>query len=314
MKKHDVLVVGELNVDIILNDIDGFPQIGKEILADKMTVTLGSSSAILASNLAVLGPKTAFMGKIGQDNFGDLAIETLDTKQVNTENIISGREFTTGATIVLSYETDRANVTFPGAMDLMDAEEVTDQILSESKHLHVSSIFMQKSLKSGLIDLFVRAKRLGLTTSIDPQWDPKEEWDIDLKSLLPYVDVLLPNEKEFMLLTKTESITEGIESVRNYSNILVIKEGAKGAHLWNKTHQTHNPAFLNKNICDAIGAGDSFNAGFLSKFLTKDSLENCVTFGNLMGAINTTCYGGTTAFTSLEAVKKSAKSKFNYTF
>ena len=67
-KKYDVIVVGELNVDIILNDIDSFPEIGKEKLAGKMDTTLGSSSAILASNLSSLGAKVAFIGKIGQDS------------------------------------------------------------------------------------------------------------------------------------------------------------------------------------------------------------------------------------------------------
>ena len=72
MKEFDVLVVGELNVDIILDRINGFPEIGKEILSEKLTVTLGSSSAIFASNLSTLGAKVAFLGKIGKDSHAEL--------------------------------------------------------------------------------------------------------------------------------------------------------------------------------------------------------------------------------------------------
>lgn len=65
-KNPDVIVIGELNVDIILNGINNLPQIGKEIIADSMEVTLGSSSAIFASNLSALGVNVAFIGKIGK--------------------------------------------------------------------------------------------------------------------------------------------------------------------------------------------------------------------------------------------------------
>ncbi|HCX21408.1 MAG TPA: carbohydrate kinase family protein, partial [Cytophagales bacterium] len=90
---HDVLVVGELNVDIILNHIDGFPEVGKEILAKQMTVTLGSSSAIFASNLSSLGAKVAFLGKIGNDQFADLIETSLKKKGVETDFIIRSKEY-----------------------------------------------------------------------------------------------------------------------------------------------------------------------------------------------------------------------------
>jgi sugar/nucleoside kinase (ribokinase family) len=70
-KKFDVIVVGELNVDLILNQIESFPEVGKEKLAENMTLTLGSSSAIFASNLSALGMRVSFIGKVGNDVFGN---------------------------------------------------------------------------------------------------------------------------------------------------------------------------------------------------------------------------------------------------
>ena len=116
-KNFDVIVIGELNVDLILNQIDSLPEIGKEILASKMDLVLGSSSAIFASNLSSLGAKVSFLGKIGNDSFGDLVINSLKTKGVNTDLVIREDKLKTGATVVLNYGEDRANVTHPGAME-----------------------------------------------------------------------------------------------------------------------------------------------------------------------------------------------------
>ncbi|MBV6639265.1 MAG: carbohydrate kinase family protein, partial [Cyclobacteriaceae bacterium] len=112
----DVIVVGELNVDLILNGIDGFPVVGKEILADQMELALGSSSAICASNLSSLGLKVGFLGMLGNDVFGKFVIEQLEKKGVDTSMIIVEDDLKTGATISLSYGEDRAMVTHQGAM------------------------------------------------------------------------------------------------------------------------------------------------------------------------------------------------------
>jgi len=124
-KKFDILVVGELNVDLILNDIAGFPAMGKEILADEMALTLGSSSAIFASNISTLGASVAFLGKVGQDQFGDLVLDSLKRKNVNTQYIKRSTTAQTGATIVLNYSEDRAMVTHPGAMNELNMNDIT---------------------------------------------------------------------------------------------------------------------------------------------------------------------------------------------
>src|SRR5215213_5443429 len=97
VKPYDVLVVGELNIDLILNKIDQFPVIGKEVLSDTMTFTMGSSSAIFACNLSTLGSRVTFAGRIGVDNFGDYIINTLRTKNVETADITRDKQEQTGA-------------------------------------------------------------------------------------------------------------------------------------------------------------------------------------------------------------------------
>jgi len=309
-KKYDVVVVGELNVDLILNRLEGFPEVGKEKIAGKMDLTLGSSSAIFASNLSSLGAKVAFLGRVGNDSFGDLVIDTLKNKGVGTEYLIKDSDYKTGATIVLNYEEDRAMITYPGAMNNLTINDITNNIINSAKHLHFSSYYLQPGIKNDVAAMFKMAKESGLTTSFDMQWDPAEKWDMDTKSVLPYVDIFLPNEQELLFLTSAEEIENGLKSLQKISNNIVVKMGSKGSMLFSGGKSIFKESYLNNNVVDCIGAGDSFNAGFIYKYVNGAELPVCQQFANLTGAINTTAAGGTTAFSSIEVIKKTAKERF----
>ncbi len=312
-KKFDVIVVGELNVDLILNNIDSFPEMGKEKIAKNMTLTLGSSSAIFASNFSSLGANVAFLGKIGNDSFGDLVIESLRSKNVNVDLIIRDKNSNTGATVVLNYNEDRAMVTYQGAMNELTIDDISKETLSLAKHLHFSSYYLQPGIKKDIGRLLKMAKDSGLSTSFDMQWDPDEKWDLNYEETLPLVDVFLPNEQELKYLTKKENIDEALDVLSQFSNAVIVKMGNKGSLLFNNEKKNLKNAFINNEVVDAIGAGDSFNAGFIFKYINGESLEKCQEFGNLMGAVNTTAAGGTTAFSSYKNVIGTAKEKFNYT-
>jgi len=311
-KKFDVIIVGELNVDLIMNNIEGTPEVGKEVFSRDMTLTLGSSSAIFANNLSVLGTNVSFIGRIGNDNFGDLVVSSLKKSGVDILNLIDTPDNYTGITVAMSYGDDRAMVTYPGAMSDLKVTDISDERLNEAKHLHVSSIFLQEGLLPDVHILFRRAKSLGLTTSLDPQWDPSENWDVDLEALLPYVDVFLPNESELMAMTKTKSIEEGVNIILSFANDVVVKQGVSGVSLFSKDARMDVSAFLNNDVVDAIGAGDSFNSGFINAFINGKAMKKCLENGAITGAINTTASGGTAAFESKEKVKQLAETKFNY--
>ena len=310
--KFDVLVAGELNIDLILDALHQFPQTGKEVLADKMMYTLGSSSAIFAANLSTLGVSVAYCGCIGDDDFGKKILRDLQSKRVDTNYIIQSQTSATGITVAFNFEQDRAMVTHLGAMNELSETHITDAMLGSAKHLHVSSVFLQPALKEGLVTLFQRAKEKGLTTSLDPQWDPAEKWDCDWQNLLPLVDVFLPNKEELKYITGKANTDEAAASIKDYANLIVVKNSTEGAVAFTKEKRMEQPAFINLNFKDAIGAGDSFDAGFISGFINNKPVEECLALGAICGAINTTQYGGTTAFQSLASVKKIANETFNY--
>lgn len=313
VKLFDVLVVGELNVDLILNQIDRPVAVGKEVLANAMTLTLGSSSAIFASNLRTLGSRVTFSGKLGQDDFGDHVISALRKKGVDVSNIVSSKRTSTGATIVLNYGEDRAMVTHPGAMAEFTMQDIPGSVFTQAMHMHVSSIFLQPGLKIDVVQLFAHAKAAGMSTSLDPQWDPSEEWDLDLHKLLPYVDVFMPNVKELECITGIYDPLTAMKSLPA-ANIVVVKNGSVGAWLQQGDDVIHQPSFLNRKVVDSIGAGDSFDAGFIHKYVQQRPLIECLEFAALTGAVNTTMPGGTTAFEDIDTVKEIARASFNYTF
>ncbi|QRR04142.1 carbohydrate kinase family protein [Dyadobacter sandarakinus] len=307
MPNPKLLVAGELNVDLILNKIQAFPQMGKEMIAEEMEICLGSSSAIMAANSAALGVDTTFCGVIGEDYFGEFILRELEKKAVSCQHItrLAGRK--TGCTLVMSYDQDRANVTYPGTMDALTIRDIPIESPTVYQHLHVSSLFLQKGIHRDIAQIFMHAKAAGMTTSLDMQWDPTEQWAFDYAACLPYVDVFMPNEAELLALTKAGSLAAAMEKVRPYLNTLALKMGKNGSMGICGGQELTVPAFEVPHFVDAIGAGDSFNAGFIQKYMSGAPLEECLRAGNLMGAISTTGAGGTGAFADRQKISETIK-------
>ena len=311
---HDVLVAGELNADLILNDIRGFPERGKEIIADGMTLALGSSSAIIASNLSSLGATVAFAGRLGNDRFGELVTESLHAAGVDTRYIRRSSSYATGVTVCLSYGDDRANVTYSGAMSSFCLNDIPAEAWRAARHLHVSSLFLQDALKRDVVALFAQARTAGLTTSLDPQWDPEERWQVDWSALFSHLDFFMPNRAELMAITGAADLRSALQRASRFPCRTVLKDGANGAHVWDGKEFISHAAFHNAHVVDTIGAGDSFNAGFLKAFLDGKPLRDCLAFGAVTGAINTTARGGTAAFADMRHARQVAQEQFNYTW
>lgn len=311
MKKFDIIALGELNVDLLLNKIGGFPEVGKEIFAKEMTLTLGSSTAIFAANAASLGAKVSFLGMIGNDDFGAFVKTSLENRGVDTSNLIEVSSAATGLTAILNYDEDRANVTYPGAMSIMGVKDIRPEAIAQAKHVHISSIFLQETLHRDIYEIVKLVKDNGATLSMDMQFDPEEKWDFDYKKILPLVDIFMPNIQELEALTRQDSLEKAIAAVRPYINVLVVKMGSKGSMVVTRDGEKVLPAMLNSNVVDAIGAGDSFNSGFITAYVQGKDLDYCQHMGNLSGAINTTAAGGTGAFTSKQAIRDAALKYFN---
>jgi sugar/nucleoside kinase (ribokinase family) len=177
MKDIDVLVVGELNVDLILTG-DVTPGFGQaEKLVEDATLTLGSSSAIFACGAARLGLKVAFIGKVGDDDFGRVVLRSLAERGVDTAGVVVDPTIKTGLSVILSRPDDRAILTHLGSIAALRYAEIDQSLLLRACHLHLGSYFLLDSLRPDVTQLFAEAHRQGLTTSLDTNYDPQENWE-----------------------------------------------------------------------------------------------------------------------------------------
>jgi sugar/nucleoside kinase (ribokinase family) len=289
--KH-VLVAGELNVDLVLQGYHAFPEPGKEVLVDDFVMVLGSASAICAMGLAKLGDPVAFLGKVGDDPWGKYCLDCLEGRGIDVSRVVRSSALKTGVTVAISSPRDRALVSFLGAIAALVAEDVTDAALVGFHHLHVSSYFLQERLRPGLPSLFARARGQGLTTSLDPGFDPSETWAADLRETLVETDVFLPNEVELRGLTGTEDVAEGLRRLANGHTQTVAKLGREGAATLEDGQVVRVSAFP-VEARDTTGAGDSFNAGFLHAWLAGAPVRDALRLGAACGAISTRGLGGT---------------------
>jgi len=293
----DVLVVGELNVDLLLYGMPGAPELGKEILADRMTLTMGSSSAIFAVNLTSLGSKVGFVGKLGGGVFGKVVKDGLQKGGVDTSRLIVSDEYTTGVTVALGWEKDRAMVTYKGAMDHLVQEDVTDEMLDSAKHLHVSSFFLQEGLKPGCAELFRRAHAKGLSTSFDTQWDPEEKWE-GVKEVLRETDIFIPNQSEATAISNTTTAESAARELYVDGKTVVVKSGSDGAFQIGPSGNSSYASPIETKVVDEIGAGDTFDAAYVHARLQGWGEVNCLRYANAVASFSITASGGTEALSN----------------
>ena len=153
-----VLVAGELNPDLVLASLTSAPEPGREVVAREFALRLGSSSAICASGLAKLGNDVAFLGTAGDDAFGTFCVQQLTVAGVDVSLVRIDPSLQTGLTVSITGR-DRALVSYPGAMEDLRADDVTDSVLACFDHLHVSAYFLQRGLKPGLPGLSAAPER-----------------------------------------------------------------------------------------------------------------------------------------------------------
>lgn len=301
-ERLDVVVVGELNIDLVLWNVP-LPEYEKEHLAEDMRFAMGSSSAITAHNLSMIGSQVGFIGKAGEDTFGDFMIRELQRGGVDTSRILRDKSLKTGATIVLANPPKKALLTYPGAMANLTIDDMDWDYIARARHLHLGCFFLQTGIRKDVVKLFARAKEMGLTTSLDTNWDPQDQWGEDLQQALKYTDVFLPNEEEALRIARTTRLEQAVETLREKVSVLALKRGREGANVWAEGKIFTHPGFP-VEVVETTGAGDSFNAGFLHRFLRGADWSECLRWGNACGALAVTALGGTGAFSNRETVQK----------
>ena len=289
-----LLVIGELNVDLVMSGLPSLPVLGQELVADDFSMVMGSSSAITARRLAALGAEVCFIGWVGDDTYGQFVVDELAAVGIDTSGI--RRVSTpTGVTIALTYAHDRALLTFPGTIAAFDGAGIGAEQLSGFTHLHAGSFYLQSALQPQLARIFQLAQAQGLTTSLDPGWDPLEAWSDNpyLRPVLAHTDYFLPNQDEAAALSGAAYQLEGL--ARQVHGSLIVKCGVAGAQVYDPSGMIASAPAFKVEVVDTTGAGDAFNAGFLyATCVEQASLVDALHFGVACGADAVTHVGGAT--------------------
>jgi sugar/nucleoside kinase (ribokinase family) len=296
MPRFNVTIAGELNMDLILYGLPAELPPERELLADRMMLTLGGSSAIVAHNLAALGSRVGYQSRIGDDQLGRLALERLSEIGVDVSYVRQvSSPIKSGLSIILQREGWRNILTYPGTIAELTLTDLDFDYLADSHHFHLCSFYLQTALQPHVAGIFERLKDKGLTTSLDTNDDPEDQWDGGLREVLPHLDVFFPNAREARRIAGTDDLEVAIKTLAETVPIVVVKLGQEGAMAQRGKERFFSPAFK-VNAVDAVGAGDSFDAGFLHEFVRGADLTTCLNAGNRAGALSATRAGGTEAF------------------
>ena len=288
-----VLVVGEINVDLICQGYHSFPTPGREVLVDDFQMVLGSASAICAMGLARLGTPVTFFGKVGDDPTGHFCLDAMRGRGIDLASVVVDPALKTGVTVAITSPVDRALVSFLGSIAALGEKDVPRALFQSADHLHVSSYYLQEALRPGVGTLFREARAAGLTTSLDPGFDPSERWGPDMLETLSQTDVFFPNEVELRALTRREDPEEAVRSIQRGPTRVIAKLGAAGAMALDDEGRLVQVPAPPVEVIDTTGAGDSFDAGFLHAWLGGAALDDCLRLGAACGALSTRGLGGT---------------------
>jgi sugar/nucleoside kinase (ribokinase family) len=310
-RRFDVTLAGDANLDILLYGLNEKLPAERELLASGIAIRPGGSAAITAHNLAALGTSVGFITTAAGDDLGKLCQAELRQAGVDLSRCVPLPQAQTGVTVLLQHEHRRHMFTYAGATFQLTYKDLDLNYLADARHFHMASYYLLRALTPQIPQLFAKLKEAGLTISLDPNDDPAQQWDRCILEALPFVDLLMPNEREACLLAGEPELDKAIAILRALVPLLVVKRGVNGATAYCGSQSWHVAA-RPAQVVDAVGAGDSFNAGFLHAWLQDRSIEEALAYGNLCGAWSTTASGGTSAFrdpASLRALQAAMKER-----
>lgn len=299
MKKWDVFVFGDVNIDLLVPDVSKLPPPGEEWEIPLMETTPGGGAALFALGLARLGMKPVFLGSVGDDCYGSFLRNYMEETGVDLSLLEVQPRTKTGISISFTDQKDRSFLTFRGGCKVPDISEISMEQVSCARHIHLTGYAEAANHEAYLAFLQQLRSRMDVTVSFDVGWDSTGKWSTRIYELLPYLDVLLMNETECLHYSNAASAREAALDFASRGCMAVIKLGKKGS-LCCRDGEIWSREGFSVNAVDTTGAGDSFNAGFIYGFLQGEDPETALKLGNGCGALSCTGLGGNTTFPTRE--------------
>ena len=311
-KKYDVIALGELLIDFTMN---GQSEQGNNMFE----ACPGGAPCNVLALLNKMGKKTAFIGKVGKDQFGVLLRDTITEAGIDASNLMVDENVNTTLAFVHTFPDGDREFSFyrnPGADMMLTADEVNSEVVKDTKVFHFGTLSMtHEGVREATKKAVETAKANGCLVSFDPNLRPPLWSSLDLaKEQMEYgfgkCDILKISDNEIQFVSGKEDYDEGIAYLQETYNIplILLTMGKDGSRAYYKGMRVERPGFSVKAI-ETTGAGDTFCGSSLNYLvdhdfenLTEEQLGEMLTFANAAAALVTTKKGAIKAMPVKEEV------------
>ena len=312
-KKYDVIALGELLIDFTMN---GQSEQGNNMFE----ACPGGAPCNVLALLNKMGKKTAFLGKVGKDQFGTLLRDTITDAGIDASHLMMDGTVNTTLAFVHTFPDGDREFSFyrnPGADMMLTEDEVDPEFIAQTKILHFGTLSMtHDGVRAATKKAVQAAKDAGCLVSFDPNLRPPLWSSLDLaKEQMEYgfgvCDILKISDNEIQFVSGKEDYDEGIACLQEKYNIplILLTMGKEGSRAYYKGKCVERPGFAVKAI-ETTGAGDTFCGSSLNYIvehgfddLTEDQLGELLTFANAAAAIVTTKKGAIRSMPEREEVE-----------
>lgn len=302
-KKYDVCCVGHMCTDILIKPVSRLPERGKLETVDSVVLKTGGCAMNTAIGLAKLGMKTAMVGKVGDDGFGDFMRVTLNEEGVFTDGLLRQPGGMTSASVVtIDEEGERTILHCLGTNQSLSYEDIDVREVLKAKYLFIGGVFLMPGFDGeGEARLLKEAQKHGVITLMDTAWDTSGRWLQTIEPCLKHLDWFMPSAEEAEQMFGTREPEELARQVkaRGVQNV-VIKLGEDGCYIEEKGSTGRYFEIYPSQTVDTAGAGDSWCAGFIAALARGMALDDCAKFGNAVGSMCVTAVGTTAGIRSYE--------------
>lgn len=315
MKKYDVIALGELLID--------FTENGKSAQGNPIfEANPGGAPCNVLAMLAKLEHKTAFIGKVGKDFFGEQLKQAIIEVGIDATFLCMDEKIHTTLAIVHTDVDGDRDFSFyrnPGADMMLSQDEIPEEILKDTKIFHFGTLSMtHDGIRQATKKALMLAKEEGALISFDPNlrpplWDSLEEAKEQVLYGLKFCDILKISDNEIQWLTGKEDYTEGVLWIQERFNIslILVSMGKEGSRAYYRGKMVEVKPFLQKNTIETTGAGDTFCGCVLHYIcehglenLTEDSLVEMLNFANAAAALITAKKGALRVMPEKEEICK----------
>lgn len=302
MSKNKVVTLGELLIDFTEN---GISKQGNPLLE----ANPGGAPCNVLAMLTKLGVSTAFIGKVGKDQFGKMLRQKIEAMGIDARYLYEDEKIHTTLAFVHTYEDGDRDFSFyrnPGADMMLTEDEIPDSLIQTADIFHFGTLSMtHEGVRNATKRAVAVAKKAGCLISFDPNlrpplWDSLEEAKEQTAYGLEHCDILKISDNEVQWFTGKEDYDEGIRMIQEKYKIplIVLSMGKEGSRAYYGKSRVEEKPFLQERTIETTGAGDTFGACILNcvleqglEHLTEKQLSEMLIFANAAASIITTRKG-----------------------